>query len=147
MKFSMTLTFNPIDDYIPLAKVAEEEGWDSVNAGDGLFFYDETTVKYPYSDSGARYWSANTPFLDPFNVFSAMGQVTENIRFLINVLKLPVRNPMLVAKMAGTTAYLTQDRLDLGVGLSVWPEDFSITQTEMKTRGVRCSEMMEIMRK
>jgi alkanesulfonate monooxygenase SsuD/methylene tetrahydromethanopterin reductase-like flavin-dependent oxidoreductase (luciferase family) len=147
MKFSMTLTFNPIDDYLPLAKVADEEGWHSVNAGDGLFFYDETTVKYPYSDSGSRYWSANTPFLDPFNVISAMGQVTENVRFLINVLKLPVRNPMLVAKMAGTTAYLTQDRLDLGVGLSVWPEDFLITETDMKTRGKRCSEAMEIMRK
>ncbi len=147
MKFSMTLTFNPIDHYIPLAKVADEEGWHSVNVGDGLFFYDETTVEYPYSDSGARYWSANTPFLDPFNVASAMGQVTKDVRVLINVLKLPVRNPMLVAKMAGTTAYLTQDRLSLGVGLSVWPEDFTICETEMKTRGKRCSEAIEIMHK
>ena len=127
--------------------MADEEGWHSVNVGDGLFFYDETSVPYPYTDDGARYWSANTPFLDPFNVISAMGVVTENVRFLINVLKLPVRNPMLVAKMAGTVAYLTKDRLSLGVGLSPWPEDFSVCQTEWKTRGARCAESIEVIRK
>ncbi len=147
MKFNLTLTFNPIDQYLELAKAADDLGWHSANVGDGLFFFDEASVEYPYSDSGARYWSANTPFLDPFSIISAMGQVTTNLRFLINVLKLPVRSPMLVAKMCGTTAYLTQDRLSLGVGLSPWPEDFAICGTEWKTRGARCSESIEILRK
>jgi alkanesulfonate monooxygenase SsuD/methylene tetrahydromethanopterin reductase-like flavin-dependent oxidoreductase (luciferase family) len=147
MEFSMILTFNPLDHHLPLAKVADEEGWHSVNVGDGLFFFDETSVDYPYSDTGARYWSADTPFLDPFAVVAAMGVVTEKVRFFINVLKLPVRNPMLVAKMAGSVAYLTNDRLSLGVGLSVWPEDFSVCQTEWKTRGARCAEGIELIRK
>jgi alkanesulfonate monooxygenase SsuD/methylene tetrahydromethanopterin reductase-like flavin-dependent oxidoreductase (luciferase family) len=147
MKFSMIITFNPLDHHIPLAKAADEEGWHSVNVGDALFFYDETSVPYPYTDDGARYWSSDTPFLDPFAVISAMGAVTENVRFLINVLKLPVRNPMLVAKTAGSVAYLTNDRLSLGVGLSPWPEDFSVCQTEWKTRGARCTESIEVIRK
>jgi alkanesulfonate monooxygenase SsuD/methylene tetrahydromethanopterin reductase-like flavin-dependent oxidoreductase (luciferase family) len=146
VKFNLTLTFNPIEHYVELAKAADELGWHSVNVGDGLFFFDETSVDYPYSDSGARYWSANTPFLDPFNIISAMGMVTENVRFLINVLKLPVRNPMLVAKMCGTTSFLCNDRLTLGVGLSPWPEDFMICGTDWKTRGVRCAESIEIIR-
>ncbi len=108
--------------------------------------FDETSVDYPYTDSGARYWSANTPFLDPFNIVCAMGQMTKNVRFLINVLKMPVRQPMLVAKMCGTTAYLTNDRLTLGVGLSPWPEDFSICGTEWKTRGARCAEGIQVLR-
>ena len=147
MKFSLILTFNPPDHYLPLAGAADEQVWNSVNVGDGLFFYDETSVAYPYTDSGARYWSSNTPFLDPFNIISAMGVVTQNVRFLINVFKLPVRNPMLVAKMCGTVAYLTKDRFSLGVGLSPWPEDFSVCQTEWKTRGVRCAESIEVIRK
>ncbi len=146
MKFNLTLTFNPIDHYVELAKAADELGWHSVNVGDGLFFFDETSVDYPYSDSGARYWRANTPFLDPFNIISAMGMVTKDVRFLINVLKLPVRAPMLVAKMCGTTSYLCNDRLTLGVGLSPWPEDFAICGTEWKTRGARCEESIEIIR-
>jgi len=72
--------------------------------------------------------------------------VTQNVRFLINVLKFPVRSPMLVAKMAGTTAFLTKDRLSLGLGLSPWPEDFEICGTDWKTRGARCAEGIEILR-
>ncbi len=147
MKFNLTLTFNPKEHYIPLAQAADELGWHSVNVGDGLFFYDETSVDYPYTDSGARYWSADTQFLDPFAIISAMGAVTQNVRFLVNVLKLPVRNPLLVAKLCGTTSFITHDRLSLGVGLSPWPEDFEICDTEWKTRGARCSESIEILRK
>ena len=141
MKFSLTLTFNPIDDQLALAKVADEMGYHSVNLGDGLFYFDETSVDYPYSDSGARYWNANTGFLDPFCAISAMGAVTKNVRFLVNVLKLPVRRPLLVAKQAGTTSYLCQDRLSLGIGLSPWPEDFSLNGEEWKTRGARSGEI------
>jgi len=147
MKFSLTLTFNPADDQVPLAVEADKMGFHSINIGDGLFFYDETSVNYPYSDSGARYWNAKTPFLDPFCAISHMGALTKNIRFLVSVLKLPVRRPMLVAKQCGTTSYLTNDRLTLGVGLSPWPEDFSINGENWEDRGPRSEEMIEILRK
>ena len=147
MKFSVTLTFNPLEHLVPLAIAADEMGYHSVNIGDGLFYYDETSTDYPYTDSGARYWSAKTPFADPLALISAMGQVTRSVRFLVNVLKLPVRQPLLVAKQCGTVSYLTQDRLSLGVGLSPWPEDFTVNSEDWHTRGARCSEMIEIIRK
>jgi len=146
MKFNATLTFNPPEQYAELAQAAEASGWDTVNLGDGLFYFDETSVDYPYSDSGDRYWNANTPFLDPFAGIAALGMVTEKIRFLVNVLKLPVRNPMLVAKQAGSVNFMCNDRMSLGVGLSPWPEDFSICGTEWKTRGARCAEGIEIIK-
>ena len=147
MKFSLTTTFCPLEEYIPLAITAEECGWSSVNIGDGLFFFEETSVDYPYSDDGSRYWTGDTPFPDPFAVIPAMAMVTRKLRFFINVLKLPVRNPMLVAKTAGTVAALTQDRLTLGVGLSPWPEDYTICGQEWGMRGPRCAEMIKILRK
>lgn len=147
MKFNLTLTFNPADHQVPLAVEADKMGYDSVNLGDGLFFYDETSVNYPYSDSGARYWNANTAFLDPFCAISHIGALTKNITMLISVLKLPVRRPMLVAKQAGTASYFCQDRMVLGVGLSPWPEDFSINGEDWESRGARSEEMIEILRK
>jgi len=57
-----------VDEYIELTKLTDELGWYSVNIGDGLFFFDETSVDYPYSDDGARYWSGDTPFPDPFAI-------------------------------------------------------------------------------
>jgi alkanesulfonate monooxygenase SsuD/methylene tetrahydromethanopterin reductase-like flavin-dependent oxidoreductase (luciferase family) len=51
-----------------------------------------------------------------------------------------------VAKTACSVAVLTRDRFSLGVGLSPWPEDFTVTGTDWATRGPRCDEMIEIVR-
>ena len=96
MRFSLGLMFLPSDQYIPLAECAEENGWDSVNVCDGLFYYEKTSVDYPYSDDGDRYWVGETPFMDPWALIPAMAMRTQRIRLWTNVLKLPVRNPLLV---------------------------------------------------
>jgi len=62
------------------------------------------------------------------------------------VLKLPVRPPALVAKQAGSLAYLTNNRLALGVGISPWPEDFEIMGVPFARRGKRMDECMDIVR-
>jgi alkanesulfonate monooxygenase SsuD/methylene tetrahydromethanopterin reductase-like flavin-dependent oxidoreductase (luciferase family) len=43
-------------------------------------------------------------------------------------------------------AALSRDRVGLGVGLSWIPEEFAWTHTDMKTRGKRADEMIEIIR-
>ncbi len=75
-----------------------------------------------------------------------MAAVTERIRFLTNVVKLPIRDPLLVAKQLSSMAVLSNDRVGLGVGLSWIPEEFAWTHTDMKTRGKRADEMIEILR-
>jgi alkanesulfonate monooxygenase SsuD/methylene tetrahydromethanopterin reductase-like flavin-dependent oxidoreductase (luciferase family) len=146
MKFSLVLTFSPPEHYLPLAELTEECEWDSVNVGDGLFFYDQTSVDYPYSDTGDRYWGGDTPFLDPWVSIPAMAMRTKKIRFWSNVLKLPVRNPLLVAKTVSTAAVVCDNRVALGVGLSPWPEDFQVCGEEWSNRGPRCAEMIHIIR-
>jgi len=146
MRFSLFVTFCKLEEYIPLALAAEECGWDTVNVGDGLFFFDKISVDYPYSESGDRYWTGDTDFPDPFAICSAMAMVTKQLKLFINVLKLPVRNPLLVAKAAGTAAALSNDRLILGVGTSPWPEDYTICAQQWEQRGPRCAEMVHILR-
>jgi alkanesulfonate monooxygenase SsuD/methylene tetrahydromethanopterin reductase-like flavin-dependent oxidoreductase (luciferase family) len=62
------------------------------------------------------------------------------------VLKLPVRPPVLVAKQASSLAYLSGNRLGLGVGLSPWPEDFAALGVPWEQRGRRMDECMDILR-
>jgi alkanesulfonate monooxygenase SsuD/methylene tetrahydromethanopterin reductase-like flavin-dependent oxidoreductase (luciferase family) len=62
------------------------------------------------------------------------------------VVKLPIRQPVLVAKQAASVAVITDNRFGFGVGLSPWPEDFQVTGTEWKNRGKRMDEMLEIIR-
>ncbi len=81
-----------------------------------------------------------------FGFFAAMAAVTERIRFLTNVVKLPIRDPLMVAKQLSSMAVLSGERVALGVGLSWIPEEFTWTHTDMRTRGKRADEMIEILR-
>jgi alkanesulfonate monooxygenase SsuD/methylene tetrahydromethanopterin reductase-like flavin-dependent oxidoreductase (luciferase family) len=62
------------------------------------------------------------------------------------VLKLPVRNPVLVAKQATSVAVLTGNRLVLGVGTSPWREDYEVTGVPWARRGQRMDEEIEVIR-
>ena len=147
MRFSAAFAMFEGPQLVPLAKVAEEAGYDSIAVPDSVFFPRNVTADYPYTNDGARFWNERTPFVDPFVAVPAMAAVTERIRFYTNVVKLPLRNPLLVAKQVGSIAALSNNRFTLGVGLSWMPEEFQWTQTSMKTRGARTDEMIEIIRR
>ena len=144
MQFTLSIGFCPPEHYLPLAGAAEEAGWDAVAVPDGLFYYEETSVPYPYSADGKRFWPSDTPFLDPFAVIAAMAAVTRRIHFYPAVLKLAVREPLLVAKELSSCAVLSGGRVALGAGLSPWPEDFEVLRQEWSDRGPRSAEMIEI---
>jgi probable F420-dependent oxidoreductase len=91
-------------------------------------------------------WSAELPMPDPFIMMSAMAAVTERLTFSTSVLKLPLRDPLLTAKQVATMAVLSQNRIAIGVGLSWIPEEFTFTRTEMRTRGARTDEAIEIIK-
>jgi probable F420-dependent oxidoreductase len=146
MQFTLALAMCPADRILPLARVADEAGWDAVAVPDSVFFPEQVSADYPYTPDGGRFWTPETPFVDPFVGISAMIGVTERIRFTTNVVKLPIRDPLLVAKQLTSMAALSGDRMTIGVGLSWIPEEFEWTHTQMKTRGKRADEMIEIIR-
>jgi len=144
MRFTVPLPMMPAHHYVPMARAAEANGFDSVAVPDSVFFPEHVTGDYPFSPDGQRWWPADTPFLDPFVAIPAMAAVTERITFLTNVLKLPLRNPLLVAKQVASIAALSADRFRLGVGISWIPEEFTWTETDMRTRGARTDEAIDI---
>ena len=91
----------PADHYIPMARAAEAAGFHSIAVPDSVFFPETVSGDYPFTEGGERWWAADTPFLDPFVAIPAMAAVTERITFLTNVLKLPLRSPLLVASLRG----------------------------------------------
>lgn len=132
--------------YVPLARAAEAAGWDSLTVPDGLFHHQRTSVAYPYTVDGERPWGPETPFLDPWALIGALAVVTERLTFYPAVLKLAVRDPLLVAKQLASCAALSADRVALGVGLSPTPEDFEVLGREWNHRGPRSAEMIEVIR-
>jgi probable F420-dependent oxidoreductase len=146
VRFTVAFPMFPPAHLVPMAQTAEEAGFDSICVPDSVFFPKEVSGKYPYTADGERFWAPETPFIDPFVAVPTMAAVTERIRFYTNVVKLPIREPLLVAKQVSSIAALSNNRFALGVGLSWMPEEFAWTHTEKKTRGVRTSEAIEIIR-
>ena len=146
MRFTVPFPMLPADHLLPLARAAEEAGFDAIAVPDSVFYPEAVSADYPYTPDGSRFWAAETPFVDPFVAVAAMAAVTERIRFYTNVVKLPIRSPLLVAKQVSTLAALSHDRFALGVGLSWMPEEFAWTGTEKRTRGARTDEAIEIIR-
>lgn len=146
MKFALALAMCPPDRMIPLARAAEAAGWDAVAVPDSVFFPEEVSAGYPFTADGRRFWPADAPFVDPLVAIPAMAAATERIGFLTSVLKTPLRHPLLVAKAVGSAAAMFPGRVELGVGLSWIPEEFAWLGQEMRTRGARLDEQIEVIR-
>ncbi|OLT33921.1 LLM class F420-dependent oxidoreductase [Actinomadura sp. CNU-125] len=132
--------------YLPLAQAADAAGYDGMNVSDSIIYPRDSHADYPYTADGTREFLENKDFPESFILITAMGAVTSRIEFTPAVLKLPVRPPVLVAKQAATIAFLTGDRLRLGVGSSPWPEDYAAMGVPWEGRGKRVSEAIDIIR-
>ena len=146
MRFTVPLPMLPAHHYVPMARAADAAGFDSIAVPDSVFFPEKVSGDYPFSADGQRWWSPETPFVDPFVAIPAMAAVTERITFFTNVVKLPLRSPLLVAKQVASIAAMSGDRFRLGVGISWMPEEFAWCGTDMRTRGARTDEAIEIIR-
>lgn len=132
--------------YAPLARAAEEAGYDSMVVPDSICYPAECASVYPFSPDGTREFLEDKPFLEPFSLIPALGAVTSRLRFITFVLKLPVRHPVLVAKQVTSTAVLTGNRLVLGVGSSPWREDYDVLGVPWPHRGQRMDEALAVVR-
>jgi len=146
MDYSLALPMLPADHFIPLAQQAEAVGFTSIAVPESVFFPEAVSADYPYTADGGRFWAPETPFLDPFVAIPAMAAVTERIKFFTNVLKLGIREPLLVAKTVSSAATLADGRVGLGVGLSWIPEEFEWLHMDKATRGKRTDEAIEAIR-
>jgi probable F420-dependent oxidoreductase len=146
MRFSYAESMTDPAFYAPLARAAEEAGYHSMVIPDSICYPLDATSTYPYSPDGTRDFLEGKPFLEPFSLIPALGAVTSRIRFTTFVVKLPIRNPVLLAKQATSTAVLTGNRLGLGVGTSPWREDYDLLGVDWASRGQRMDEAIAILR-
>jgi probable F420-dependent oxidoreductase len=146
MRFTYAEAMTDASYYIPLAQAAETAGYETMTVADSLVYPRDSDASYPYTADGNREFLEDKEFIETFTLVAAMGAVTSRIRFTPFVLKLPVRPPVLVAKQASSVAYLTGNRLGLGVGLSPWPEDFAAMGVPWARRGRRMDEAIDIVR-
>jgi probable F420-dependent oxidoreductase len=146
VRFSYAESMTDPSFYAPLVRAADAAGYDSFVVPDSICYPQHADSRYPFSPDGTREFLEDKPFLEPFSLIPALGAITESIRFVTFVVKLPVRSPVLVAKQATSTAVLTGNRLVLGVGISPWREDYDVLGVPWEHRGRRMDEQIAIIR-
>ena len=146
MRFAYHATMCDVNYYLPLAIAAEEAGFDTFTLPDSICYPQESDSQYPYNGTGDREFLDGVPFLEPFSLIPAMGAVTTRLRFTTSVMKLAIRQPVVVAKSVASVAVLTRNRFGFGVGISPWPDDFAACQIPWEGRGKRMDEMIDIVK-
>ena len=146
MKFSVSLAMAPPEQYLPVAQEAEKLGYHAIVLPDSIFYSEQVSKPYPYTQDGSRMWDGETPWIEPLVGAAAIAGATKSIFIYTSVVKLPVRHPVLMARQVGSLAAISNYRFGFGVGLGWLPEEFEWCGTEFETRGKRMNESLEILR-
>ncbi|MCK8785688.1 LLM class flavin-dependent oxidoreductase [Roseomonas sp. NAR14] len=127
MKFSVCLptgfegVMHPIPfveatDFVPLAQLCERLGYDGVWGNDHITTQHYVEEKFP----------GRTPrFYEVMTVLAFCAAATTRLRVGTAVAVLPMRDPLWLAKQAATLDAMSGGRLDLGLGIGAYREEFA----------------------
>lgn len=146
MKFVIATSFSKVEQLAPLAIAAEESGYEMLAFSDHVVHPEKIDAPYPYTEDGQRRWEAFTDWPEPWVTIGYLAGQTSRIRFTTNVFVLAMRNPLVAAKMIGTAAVLSNDRVTLTLGVGWSDTEFRLMGQEFERRGRRTDEMIEILR-
>ncbi len=146
MKFSNALLGVHTDDYVTVAQAAESAGFESIALSDHIFYPERLETPYPYTPDGAPQFSADEVWTDPWVTTGLLAGATSRLKFMTNVYVLPVRNPFVTAKSVGTAAFLSNNRVILGVGAGWMREEFVQMEQDYERRGRRTEEIIQVVR-
>ncbi len=144
MKLGITLPLRDLggdpDTVRTFAQAAEAAGYDDLAAPDHVLGVNAASRP----DWGERNTSADL-FHDPFVLFGFLSACTTKIGFSTQVLILPQRQTVLVAKQAACLDVLSGGRFRLGIGIG-WNEvEFVGLNEDFHNRGKRSEEQVQVM--
>lgn len=92
-------------------------------------------------------YDLHSTFHEPLVMFGHLAAVTASLELVTGIVILPQRQAVLVAKQAAEVDLLSGGRLRLGVGLDWNAVEYEALGQDFSTRGRRCEEQVELMRR
>ena len=120
-----------------LAKGIEDIGYDQLD------IYDHVVMGYEVEGRDKSYYSANMPILEALMTLSYAAAVTERIGLGTQVLVLPQRQPILVAKQFSTLDTLSGGRARCGIGIGWQASEYEALGQRFEDRGKRMDRAEE----
>lgn len=125
---------------LELASAIEEIGYDEIAA------FDHVVMGYP-SESRKTLYPAEMPVLESLILLSNIASVTNRVSLSTEVLVLPQRQPVLVAKQVSTLDTLSGGRVRLGVGVGWQDSEYDALEEDFSNRGRRMDEAIDLLRR
>jgi probable F420-dependent oxidoreductase len=134
------------DQLVPVARRAEELGFESVWVAEHLVFPTTFKSRYPYTADGVPPINPATPLLDPLLVLAQIAGATSRIRLGTNIYVLPLRHPLVTARLGVTLDVLSNGRFSFGVGVGWLEEEFVAAGVDFARRGALLRESVRALR-
>ena len=132
------------DNLIRIAHHAESLGYESLWAVERLLWPVKPQTPYPVTPDGLlpkEYQNV----LDPLEALTFVAAHTKKIKLGTSVLDLPYYNPVILARRLTTLDVLSGGRLRVGLGLGWSKDEFDATGAELKDRGARADEFLQVL--
>jgi len=127
------------EQVLALASAIEQIGYDEIAA------FDHVVMGHP-SQGRRTIYPAEMPILEALMLLANIAAVTSKVSLSTEVLVLPQRQPVLVAKQVSTLDTLSQGRVRLGVGVGWQDSEYDALEEDFSNRGKRMDEAIDLMR-
>lgn len=123
-----------------LARAIERIGYDELDV------FDHVVMEHPTEQRAPGRYPAEMPILEALATLSYVAAVTERIGLGTEVLVLPQRQPVLVAKQVSTIDTLSGGRVRLGVGTGWQEGEYGALGMDFHARGKAMDEAIVLLR-
>jgi probable F420-dependent oxidoreductase len=124
---------------------AEERGIGTLWVGEHVVLFEEYASSYPYAEDGRIPAPSGTGLLEPLTTLSFLAAHTTTVRLGTAMVLLPQRNPVYTAKEVSTLDWLSNGRVDFGIGVGWLEEEFNAVNVPWRQRGKRTDEYLEVL--
>lgn len=128
------------DSVLRLARAIEDIGFDQLD------IFDHVVMGFPTETRAAPRYPPKMPILEALTALSYIAAATRRIGLGTEVLVLPQRQPVLVAKQVSTLDTLSGGRVRLGIGVGWQESEYDALEENFHTRGRRMDEAIELLR-
>lgn len=125
---------------LEMGKAIENIGYDEIAV------FDHVIMGYPTETRKAPMYPPKMPVLEAIVLLAQLAAVTDSVGLSTEVLVLPQRQPVLVAKQVSTIDTLSGGRVRLGVGVGWQESEYDALEEDFSNRGRRMDEAIKILR-
>lgn len=123
-----------------MARAIEDIGYDE------LAVFDHVVMGYPTADRKAPMYPPQMPILEALVLLGFAAAVTSRVSLSTEVLVLPQRQPVLVAKQISTIDTLSGGRMRLGVGVGWQQAEYDVLNEDFRSRGKLMDDAIRLLR-